>query len=113
MQREVRKLMFDIKQSGELIETFVAGVTFERYQQDRMVQSAVERQFEIIGEALRNALDIEPSLERRLTTPRRIIAFRNRLVHGYASVSAAVVWGVVESHLPVLLKEIEALLQEE
>ena len=76
------------------------------------MQSAVERQFEIIGEALHNALDIDPSLESRITTPRRVIAFRNRLIHGYATVSALVVWGVIESYLPVLMEEVETLLGE-
>jgi len=77
-----------------------------------MMPSAVERQFEIIGEALHNALDSDPSLESRVTTPRRVIAFRNRLIHGHASVSATVVWGVIESYLPVLMEEVEALLRE-
>ena len=72
---------------------------------DPMLRSAVERQFEIIGEALNQALRGDPSLEQKISHFHRIVAFRNRLIHGYASIAEEVVWGVVESNLPVLLRE--------
>jgi uncharacterized protein with HEPN domain len=65
------------------------------------MQSAVERQFEIIGEALCKAIDIDPALGSRITASQRVIDFRNRLIHGYATVSPRVVWGVIEGYLPV------------
>lgn len=110
--REVQKLLFDMKQAGNLIETFVVGRTFEEYRVDAMLKSAVERQFGIIGDALSRAFALDPGLDSRITSLRRIIDFRNRLIHGYADVSAAVVWGVVESDLPVLLAEVKTLLEE-
>ncbi len=85
--REVQKLLFDRKQAGELIGTFVAGRSFEKYHGDAMLTSAIERQFGIID-------------------------FRNRLIHGYADVSARVVWGIGEVDLPVLLAEVKNLLEE-
>jgi uncharacterized protein with HEPN domain len=109
--REVQKLLFDMKQAGDLIETFVAGRSFEEYRGDKLLQSAVERQFGIIGDALSRAFAIDPGLESRITSLRRIIDFRNRLIHGYADVSAAVVWGVLETDLPSLLAEVEDLLE--
>ena len=55
---------------------------------------------------------MEPGLTRRISDTKRIIAFRNRLIHGYASVSDELVWGVVEANLPTLRREVEALLDE-
>jgi uncharacterized protein with HEPN domain len=72
----------------------------------------VERQFEIIGEALTQALRIEPSLSERISDTRRIVAFRNRLIHGYDSLADEVVWGVLETNLPVLHREVQLLLDE-
>ena len=73
--RDVKKLFFDVHQAGELIATFVRGRSYEDYQSDRMLQSAVERQFEIIGEALRQAVAIDPELEKKISATRRIIDF--------------------------------------
>jgi uncharacterized protein with HEPN domain len=110
--RDVKKLLFDIKQAGELITAFIHGKSHQDYQGDRMLQSAVERQFEIIGEALRQAVDIDPGLSGRLSAARRIIDFRNRLIHGYADVSTDVVWGILEERLPLLMTEVRKLLNE-
>ena len=77
-----------------------------------MLRSAVERQFEIIGEALDQALHLDSSLEARISNTSRIIAFRNRLIHAYASIADDVVWGVLETNLPALQAEINSLLNE-
>ena len=74
--------------------------------------SAVERQFEIIGEALAQVLRLDPSLRSRISDSGRIIAFRNRLIHGYSSVSDDVVWGILEANLPSLQKEVAGLMKE-
>jgi len=63
---------------------------------DPMLRSAVERQFEIMGEALRRALALDSTLAGHITDTPSILAFRNRSVHGYATVSDEVVWGVVK-----------------
>ena len=78
-----------------------------------MLRSAVERQFEIIGEALNQLLRREPVLQKKISNAPLIIAFRNRLIHGYANVSDEVVWGIVEGYLPVLSGEVQALLAED
>ena len=75
-----------------------------------MLRSAVERQFEIIGEALNQLLRREPGIREKISDASLVIAFRNRLIHGYASVSDEVVWGVVERYLPVLSNEVQDLL---
>jgi uncharacterized protein with HEPN domain len=78
-----------------------------------MLRSAVERQLEIIGEALSRAVAVDPRLRDRITETPRIIAFRNRLIHGYASVSDEVVWGIVQGKRPVLCREVHDLLRGE
>lgn len=109
---EVRKYLFDIAEACSLIETFTSGRSFENYQADPLLRSGVERQFEIAGEALARMLEIEPELAPAITDARRIVAFRNRLIHGYASVANEVVWGIVEANLSVLKREVQALLDE-
>jgi uncharacterized protein with HEPN domain len=80
----------------ELIESFVAGKSFDDYAADALLRSGVERQFEILGEALSRLLQIAPELSNRISDTRRIISFRNRLIHGYASVADEIVWGVID-----------------
>ena len=60
----------------------------------------MERQFEIIGEALSQAQRFFPAISGRITNEQQIIAFRNRLVHGYATVRRALVWDIVQASLP-------------
>jgi uncharacterized protein with HEPN domain len=110
---EVRKYLFDIAEGCRRIESFVAGRSFEDHAADALVRSGVERQFEIAGEALSRLLQIAPDLSNRISDTRRIIAFRNRLIHGYASVSDEIVWGVVEANLGKLGEEADRLLSED
>jgi uncharacterized protein with HEPN domain len=112
MRPEVRKYLYDMQQACERIAAFVPGKTASDYRNDVMLQSAVERQFQIIGEALNQALKIEPQLASELSDTKRIIAFRNILVHAYAAVLNDVVWGIVETDLPVLRREVEELLAQ-
>lgn len=112
MRLEARKYLFDIQQACGLIALFTAGRTFEDYAGDAMLRSAVERQFEIVGEAMVKLLRVSPELETRITDCRRIIAFRNILVHAYATVSDAVVWGTVETDLAPLTEVVDILLAE-
>ncbi len=110
---EAKKYLHDISQAAGYITQFTAGRTYEEYRADPMLRSAVERQFEIIGEALNQLLQREPNLKEEISDTSRIIAFRNRLIHGYTNVSDAVVWGVVEGYLPVLYREVLDLLGED
>jgi len=109
---EARKYLYDIGEACSLIATFTAGKSFEDYSKDPLLRSAVERQFEIVGEALSRLLQLEPLVIGRITDASRIVAFRNRLIHGYASVADEVVWGVVERNLAVLQREVAVLLDE-
>ena len=110
---EIRKYLFDIIQACDLLKQFTAGKTFDDYTADPMLRSAVERQFEIIGEALNQAIRLDPNLKARISNTSRIIAFRNLLIHGYASIADEVVWGVIEANLTDLHREVDNLLNEE
>ena len=110
MPLEARKYLYDIQQAIELIEGFCSGKSFPDYQHDPMLRSAVERQFEIVGEAVTRLAQLNPALAERLTDYRRIIAFRNILIHAYATIDDRIVWGVIEGKLPQLRREVTQLL---
>jgi uncharacterized protein with HEPN domain len=112
MPRESKKHLFDIAQAAELLTQFTKGKTLEDYTTDAFLRSAVERQFEIIGEALNRLLHDDPETADRITGYRRIIAFRNFLTHVYHAISNETVWDILQTKLPVLRNEVEALLKE-
>ncbi len=112
MQPEANKYLYDIAEAGRLIETFTAGKTVADYERDALLRSAVERQFEIIGEALAQLAKLDEALVARITEYRRIIAFRNIIAHGHAKVDHRTVWDIVESKLPTLRHEVATLVEE-
>ena len=92
MPRDVRAYLTDIVESCDAIMSAVAGVDVEAYQANRLVRSAVEREFTIIGEAVIVLSRQTPEVFGRITQARRIVDFRNRLTHEYPSVSDVLVW---------------------
>jgi len=111
MRLETKKLLYDILQAVESLERFASGKNFIDYQADPMLRAAVERQFEIIGEALRRLSKEDPEVVVRIREHQRIIAFRNILIHAYAEVDDRIVWDVLQSKLPTLRREVESLLE--
>ena len=109
---DVQKYLYDILQACDLLVRFTEGKTFADYAADALLRSGVERQFGVVGEALAQALRVDPGLAERIAGTRRIIAFRNRLVHGYASVVDEVVWGILETNVPALRRDVARLLEE-
>ena len=112
MRLEEKTLLHDIRVAAERIGSFTQEKDFTSYGMDEMLRSAVERQFEIIGEALNRLSKINPDLVGRVSEYQRIIAFRNILIHGYAQVDDRLVWSVVEEKLQTLLGEVIRLLEE-
>ena len=106
-----RRNIFSIsRQACDLIIRFTSGKTFSDYKNDPLLRSGVERQLEIIGEALNQAIQHDPEVSRLISNSSRIISFRNKLIHGYATVADEVVWGILETSLPVLNREVKSLL---
>ncbi|MYC08054.1 MAG: DUF86 domain-containing protein [Chloroflexi bacterium] len=112
MQVEAKCLLFEIQQAAGHIVEFTQGVSFADYQNSALIRSAVERQFEIIGEAVNRLSDIDETLSNRINERRRIIDFRNRLIHGYSVIDNRTVWDVIQSNLPILAREVETLMRE-
>ena len=110
MQLEVRALLFDVQEACCLLGTFTAGKTFSDYCSDSLLRSAVERQFEIIGEALNKAVKLDKGLVSQISECKKIIAFRNFLIHAYALVSDDSVWNIIETRLSILQDEVAKLL---
>ncbi|MBR0653469.1 HepT-like ribonuclease domain-containing protein [Plastoroseomonas arctica] len=98
-------LLWDAARSADRIAQFLnerACTTLAKYVEDELLHAAVERQFEIIGEALAALRRDHPERASAIPDLATIIAFRNRLIHGYASVDHALVWSVITDHLPGL-----------
>ncbi len=112
MPRDVRVYLHDVLTSCKAVTGFVEGKTLEDYAADLLLRSAVERQLSIVGEAVNQAVKLQPTLRKRITSARQTIDFRNLLIHAYTTVSAPVVWTVLEVHLPVLIAEVETPLAE-
>lgn len=106
------KLLQDILDAGRAIRQFVADHTLAQYRDDLMLRSAVERQFEIVGEAMNRLDRLDPDMLQRIEGHQRIIAFRNIIAHGYDVLDEAIVWQVITDYLPTLLTQAEQLLEE-
>lgn len=104
--------LHDIFHAGHAIKEFVAGKSFEAYATDEMLRSAVERKFEIMGEALNRIRRDDPELLAHIREHRDIISFRNILVHGYDSIDDRIVWGVIEEDLDNLLEDVNRLIEQ-
>jgi uncharacterized protein with HEPN domain len=109
MPKRAEKLFSDIIAASEAAQSFVIGRSRQDFAQDLMLRSAVERQLEIVGEAIRRLRDLDPVLVAQISDYRRIIDFRNILAHGYDVLSEDVVWQVLSDKLPLLQAEVRAL----
>ena len=112
MNDRTRKLLLDVLESGRSIRDWCGHRTFAEYEADRQFRRAVEREFEIIGEALNRLLRDAPATAAHIGQLSRIVGFRNRIIHGYDTVDDATVWGIIDRHLPQLLAEVETLLRD-
>jgi uncharacterized protein with HEPN domain len=102
MDNDLKTWLYDILSSINEIESYYVETPklFEIYQNDLRTKRAVERNIEIIGEAMSRILKQDPKIE--ISNSRKIVDVRNRIIHGYDPVSDAVIWGIVIKNLPVL-----------
>ena len=112
MDNNIKTWLFDILSSINEIESYFIETPkmFEIYQNDLRTKRAVERNIEIIGEAMNRILKENSEIE--ISYSRKIVDVRNRIIHGYDSVSDDVIWGIVIRNLPILQKEVQILLEE-
>jgi uncharacterized protein with HEPN domain len=112
MTDEAKKLLLDVLTACQAIERFAAGRSFAEYQKDEQFRSATERKFEIVGEALSRLARHAPDVIQQISEVPAIIAFRNRITHGYDAIDDLLVWDILEQKVPVLKAEAEKLLGE-
>ncbi len=110
MDIEIKKNLFDIKESIDSIEKYLGDKRdFQVYMTDKMLRRAVEREFEIIGEAMSRLEKLDSSID--ISSKRQIISMRNRVIHGYDKIDNEIIWGTIVRHLPTLKVEINNLLK--
>jgi uncharacterized protein with HEPN domain len=112
MEHDPRCLLWDVREGADAILRFTASKSVEDYFADDMLRAAVERRFEIIGEALSRLTKVTPELAARIPDLNRAIALRNVLIHGYAVVDDLTVWETLHEDLPGLREKVVALLAE-
>ncbi len=109
MENEIKTWLIDIIQAIDEINRFLPEKkNFHEFQNDLKTQRAIERNVEIIGEALNRILKLKP--EYPIANARKIVDTRNRIIHGYDSVSSEIIWGIAIRDLPKLEKEIRELI---
>lgn len=112
MPPDPRAYLWDAHRAAALVASFVDGRSWEEYEGDPMLRSAIERQFIIVGEALNAFRRVEVVLAERVPELPRIVAFRNLLVHSYVSVDDRLVWEVAIDRTPELVTVLLELLGE-
>jgi uncharacterized protein with HEPN domain len=110
-QFDIKACLTDIEQAIQEINEFLpVERNYIVFQNDLKTRKAIERNIEIIGEAMDRILKTDPDFQ--ITDSRKIVDTRNRIIHGYDSVSADVIWLIVSRYLPILEKEVKELLKQ-
>ena len=111
MNERVLKWLYDIKIAVEEIDSFFETESrdFENYKGNSLLKRAIERNLEIIGEAMNRILKEDPDFY--LENAKRIIGLRNQIIHGYDTVSDESIWGIITNHLPRLKTEVDSLIK--
>ena len=112
MQRDPRAFLWDVREAALAIQSFTTGMDAAAYAANPMAQAAVERKFEIIGEALNQLSKLDTAVAARIPDLAQIVAFRNQLIHGYATVNVSTVWNISQTALPALRDAVQGLLDE-
>ncbi len=110
MQREIRKYLFDIKESIDSINDFLGEKRdFNEYQLNKLLRRGIERELEIIGEATNRILKMDSNID--IADSRRIVDLRNMVIHGYDLIDDVVIWGVISKDIPRLKLQVNNLLK--
>jgi uncharacterized protein with HEPN domain len=111
MNERILKCLYDIKIAAEEIDSFFETESreFDNYKGNSLLKRAIERNLEIIGEAMNRILKEDPDFN--LENAKRIIGLRNQIIHGYDTVSDESIWGIITNHLPKLKTEVDSLIK--
>jgi len=111
MQRSCDMYLLDILNSIESIEEYLGeDRNFKKYESSKLLRRAVERELEIIGEAMNRILKIDSTID--ISNTRRIVDLRNFVIHAYDSVDDVIIWGILIKDLPLLKEQVQKLLEK-
>lgn len=114
MDERIEKYLFDIKIATDEIELFLqqlSSLSFNEYKQNLLLKRAIERELEIIGEAMNRIIKIDADFIQKIEEAKSIISLRNFIIHAYDSVSDENIWAIIQNHLPKLKQQVETLLK--
>jgi uncharacterized protein with HEPN domain len=109
MSDKIKKYIFDINQAIEEIENFIKDITYQDFVKGTLIQSAVERKLEIVGEALNRIKKLDEEVLANITDAHRIIGLRNVIIHGYDILEPKIIWDALQYNLPKLKADIANL----
>ena len=111
MLLEAKKYLYDIQIAiNSIFEYLAEERDFTRYQSNKLLRRAIERELEIIGEAANRILNLDPDIN--IENARKIVDLRNWVIHGYDKIDDAIIWGILMNHLPLLKTQIDDLLNK-
>jgi uncharacterized protein with HEPN domain len=112
MNEKILKCLYDIRASIAEVDFYFENgeKKFEIYKGSLLIKRAIERNLEIIGEAMSRILKEEPNFS--ITNAKRIIGLRNQIIHGYDSISDENIWAIIINHLPKLQTEVDELISK-
>ncbi|MEQ9216892.1 MAG: DUF86 domain-containing protein [Cyclobacteriaceae bacterium] len=112
MQREIRKYLYDIRESIQSIEEYLGDTRdFTLYKSNKLLRRAVERELEIIGEAVNRILKMDASI--KIAEAKRIVDLRNLVIHAYDKVDDIIIWGIISKDIPRLRMQVEELMNHD
>ena len=109
MDENVEKLIYDIAACINRIEEYVKGMTQDEFMIDMRTKQAVERNFEIIGEAVNRIKNIDEMIVTMIRDHQKIIGFRNQIIHGYDMIADPITWDIIVNKLPMLKQDLEKI----
>lgn len=108
---EEKKLLTDIEESILSIDEHLEGRrVFAEFAANKTKRRAIERELEIIGEAMSNLLKINLNIS--VSHARPIVDLRNKVIHGYDTIDETIIWKIIMKDIPVLQEEVQQLLKE-
>ncbi|MBK9983448.1 MAG: DUF86 domain-containing protein [Saprospiraceae bacterium] len=113
MDERIEKWCYDIKMAISEIDSFLAELksnSFEEYQSNLLLKRAIEREFEIIGEAIHRIIKQDPSFSTTIPEAKSIIGLRNQIIHAYDNISDENIWSILVNHLPILKQQIDDII---
>ena len=111
-KKSVKKYLYDVQQSVDSIFEYLGEKrNFFEYERNKLLCRAVERELEIIGEAVKHLLELDENI--CIDNARRIVDLRNFVIHGYDKVDNVIIWGILSKDLPKLKQQVDALMAEQ